>query len=433
VYEEFIFWGKWLLEGPKEDQALARLIATVPRPRGLLNDRDLKKFFPLVFNDPEVPTYTPVNGIVLDRIRPTSEEYRVHIIKRLVAPDLQASAISDPANQYCLLDLWLGALDAGNPTNQTVGQRSLGLNQIRAEIGDNGAINAAETMAIALAILHWGLNLDGYGVRFLVGCQLSPDHRPVYLSHVNGFKTFVPTVENVREILVPLYIGNRAWPRPAIGGFEGEMWRAFRRLYIDFSLYIIYRERRTMTVKDYAARWWLAGFFIRCIDRNMIPEPRLDNKHLPLPHKPYRRSAYDQYREFGPKPQIGPAQETEGEPSYKPTSKDGPPRKWGSRWRCGPGGQGDVPKSIDFVLPDPGEAQQREEDAGKSGNGKRLQIEGVNADKNENDKGKEENGKEENGKEEGGKENHDQENGKQENHDQENGRQENDKAKNTEI
>ena len=356
-----MFWTKWFGAGPPEDRALARLMAVVPAPRRFYEPDELRIAFPQVFNDPELPGFA-VWGLVFDRIAPVSEAYRRHLISRYVDPKLQAEALTHPKNQYGLLILYLGTENGRPATDPKVGNRPLSFPQLLGEIGKEGVLELAETMAATLAVLHWSAHLDGQHVRFVAGHQPSRHHRTVYLSHIQRLHPFSPDEETITSRLVANFLANRSWPRPVVSAgqavgvavekdeievgveleereeegkedgtvFRREVWLAFRSLYLDIAAYVIYRDK-DMLGDEYTHRARLPYLFIRALEA-LDPESRSLNascsanssadSNLTFDTYEYKRSPYDDYRERGPRPGDG-----EG-------SRMGPSRVWGSRLRA---------------------------------------------------------------------------------------------------
>lgn len=360
MHGDHAFWTRWFGAGPAEDRALARLMAVVPVPRRFYEPDELRLTFPQVFNDPELPG-GPVWGLVFDRIAPVSEAYSQHIISRYVDPKLQAEALTHPKNQYGLLMLYLGTEHGRPATDPKVGNRPLSLPQLVGEIGKEGVVELAETMAATLAVLHWSAHLDGQHVRFVAGHQPSRHHRTVYLSHIQRLHPFSPDGETVRSRLVPNFLANKSWPRPVVSTGEGvevktdelkvevegeeegekegnggdgdafrrEVWLAFRSLYLDIAAYVIYRDK-DMLGEEYGRRSRLPAIFIHTLeaietsDTDAHSNPSSSSSETP---EPYKRTAYDDYRERGPRPGEG-----EG-------SRMGPSRMWGARLRAGAEGE----------------------------------------------------------------------------------------------
>ncbi|SPO07492.1 uncharacterized protein DNG_10186 [Cephalotrichum gorgonifer] len=393
VHADLAFWTKWFATGPPEDRALARLLACVPQPRRFLNPEDLRLAFPQVLNDPELPG-GPVFGLVFDRIPPLSESYRRHLIAEFVEPALREEATNHATNQYGVLMLHLGA-DKGRPASDPrMGNRPFALPELLLEIGREGVVELAETMAATLAVLHWSAHLDGQHVKFMAGGQPSRHYRTIHLSHLHRLHPFSPDIETVRSELVPNFLANKSWPRPSLSlpSAEGEgevkrdvrapIWLAFRSLYIDVSMYVLYRDREILGEDAYSKRWWLPALFIRCIEATADPRPSTIPPEFGLPQEPYVRGEYDEYRERGPRPGDG-----EG-------SRRGPSRMWGGRFRRG---EGEKPpgENTQFVVKKERELSGIEEEGGHEGEGRLSGIHGLGLGLEEEEREGEEEGGEE--------------------------------------
>lgn len=335
-------------------------MASVPAPRRFYEPDELRLAFPQVLKDPALPG-GPVWGFVFERIAPLSEEYRRHLVSRFVEPRLQEEALKHPLNQYGLLMLYLSAEEGRPASDPRMGNRAFGLREMRMEIGIEGAVELAETMAVTLAVLHWSAHLDGQKVKFMAGAQPSRHHRTVRLSHVHRLHPFSPDPETVRSVLVANFLTNKSWPRPVVSSADGnkilggkkaedgdddddeeeeegmnrmrrDVWLAFRKLYLDVALYVLYRDKDILG-QEYAKRWRLPGLFIRHLEASaarkskapLAPSTPSTPSDPDLPQEPYVRTEYDEYRERGPRPGEG-----EG-------SRMGPSRVWGGRVRAGEG------------------------------------------------------------------------------------------------
>ncbi|CAI4213398.1 unnamed protein product [Parascedosporium putredinis] len=313
------FWSRWFRIGTNEDVALARLLPSVPKPVGYLKTRQIVRFFPEVMRD----------------------------------PDFQDAAIDDPDNTYCLLELFLGRDAANNPKVRRVGNRPLGLKEIHGEIGVEGSVRLAETMGLTLAVLHWGLLLDGHDIRFAIGARLFPTHRAVYLTRLSKMRKIRPGIQDIRSCLVPAFNANRSFPRPSLTGFAGKMWRVFRKVYLDVSLYIIHHDKKQQLIFERRTRWVLPIAFIRHLDFTIYPQPKGSDPGVAMPSGPYLPGPYDAWRERKDTLMDKAVKETDAQADEAPAPEEVVPRRWGARWRCGANGQGDAPDDMDFILPKP--------------------------------------------------------------------------------
>lgn len=334
MHADLSFWIKWFMAGPAEDRVLARLVAVVPTPRRFYEPGELRLKFPQVFRHPGLPGGM-VWGFVFDRIAPLSEGYRRHVIARFVEPQLQEEAVKHPLNQYGTLLLYLGA-ERGRPATDTkMGDRPFALPELLLEIGNEGVVELGETMAVTLAILHWSAHLDGQRVKFVAGAQPSRHHSTIYLSHIHRLHPFKPDPENVRSGLVANYLANKSFPRPVLSSeqttsaqtpedegqrnIRRQIWLAFRQLYLDVSMYILYRDKHILG-EQYSKRWRLPALFLQSLE---AAASEGKSPEVETPEVPYVRTDYDEYRERGPRPGEG-----EG-------SRMGPSRVWGGRVRDG--------------------------------------------------------------------------------------------------
>ncbi|KAI9888579.1 MAG: hypothetical protein M1814_006626 [Vezdaea aestivalis] len=143
-----------------------------------------------------------------------------------------------------------------------------------------------ESMASALAILHWRCNLDGLGVKFLLGGTPNdpPSGRPQWKPGMrgdrtmraqlwmNGFgrcMTFSKDVAGLDEAVVA-FKKNAFFPSPLLGeGRGGLLWRAFRTRYLVTSKQLLESEEGQES---------LAEAFVRMVEGGEGPaEERFDD------------------------------------------------------------------------------------------------------------------------------------------------------------
>ncbi|KAK3497419.1 zinc finger protein-domain-containing protein [Neurospora hispaniola] len=111
-----------------------------------------------------VPTY----ALLAERILPLPRSTRHLLIEKYCAPRGKQKALADPANNDCLVRVYLGSTN-GKSSGMFFSLRNLKLhlNQL---IELNLDIEAlASRMGIALAVMHWGANTDARDVEFVLG------------------------------------------------------------------------------------------------------------------------------------------------------------------------------------------------------------------------------------------------------------------------
>lgn len=115
----------------------------------------------------------PTHGLCTERILPLPEVTRQLLINKFCSPLGKAKALSDPANQDCLVRVYLGSLQ-GRSGGMFFSLRNfkLHLNQLvelRLDIS-----TMASSMGSALAVMHWAAETDARDVEFVLGSTTEP-------------------------------------------------------------------------------------------------------------------------------------------------------------------------------------------------------------------------------------------------------------------
>jgi hypothetical protein len=157
---------------------------------------------------------------------------------------------SNPADEHCLIRTLLGKRRRHNATNTSRLQRfslrnvQLHINQME-ELGlDVRAY--AETMAGALALMHWGAHVDANDVEFVLAPRISSSS-PRFQSHVLGehtlwildfdlVRSMSMDAAGVKQACMAFFKNERFYPREAR---DRALWQVFKGRFADPSKRII--------------------------------------------------------------------------------------------------------------------------------------------------------------------------------------------------
>ncbi|KAK5989937.1 hypothetical protein PT974_08200 [Cladobotryum mycophilum] len=135
------------------------------------SDRESTAFFnlrPGLVKAAEQVCHLPTSALVTERILPLPKPTRDLLIQKYCSPRNKAKAFEDPANNDCLVRVYLGSKQ-GKSGGMFFSLRNfkLHLNQmVEIELDVN---EMADRMAIAMAIMHWSAKTDARDVEFVLG------------------------------------------------------------------------------------------------------------------------------------------------------------------------------------------------------------------------------------------------------------------------
>lgn len=198
-------------------------------------------------------------------IHPLSEHARNILISEYCPEHQQEDAKENPANRICLAHIKLGL--APRKVNNPLPDRDMGLAELGKEDSDQAAedgpftlrdfsldsdqmtdlglpvLTYAEYMGVALARLHRELQLDGAGVRFVLGGPREADpegsrawqllqfgsHR-VWMTHFHRCRHATANLEGLKK-WKEAYLSNEGYfPRR---GRDKVLWNVFQQAYLD--------------------------------------------------------------------------------------------------------------------------------------------------------------------------------------------------------
>lgn len=117
--------------------------------------------------------HLPTHGLCTERILPLPEITRQLLIERFCAESGKTKALHDPANQDCLVRVYLGS-QKGRSGGMFFSLRNFKMHLNHVIELDLGVKEIASGMATALAVMHWGAKTDARDVEFALGSVTEP-------------------------------------------------------------------------------------------------------------------------------------------------------------------------------------------------------------------------------------------------------------------
>lgn len=207
--------------------------------------------------------HVPTHGLCTERILPLPEITRQLLIERFCAESGKTQALQDPANQDCLVRVYLGS-QRGRSGGMFFSLRNfkMHLNHV-IEIG-LGVDEIASGMATALAVMHWGARTDARDVEFALGSVKVPlpsmstaemaalppntwtgppsddleDFCPyktvLWLLDFNQVRPITMDAEGVAQVVEAFGINDPYYPRPLQESPVAQnLWDQFVKVYLD--------------------------------------------------------------------------------------------------------------------------------------------------------------------------------------------------------
>lgn len=148
----------------------------------------------------------------MERIPALPYPLRSALIQLFCPVHIQTAAYEAPGNADCLIRPYLGRLGRGSERDskgvapkRSFSLRNFGLDLGGMEVlgllkdGDGTAVCWAGVMGRTLAVLHWGVGVDGRDVEFVLGGR--PVGRTEHMTRVDGFvRATAPWSTNLPEL-----------------------------------------------------------------------------------------------------------------------------------------------------------------------------------------------------------------------------------------
>ncbi|KAJ5900115.1 hypothetical protein N7495_004859 [Penicillium taxi] len=150
---------------------------------------DDEDFWALVPTDPSQPQlFERRNILVAQRIFSIHKAIRLLLVKMFCPSDIQDLVVADPAENNCLIHLYLGS-KAAPLQFQKFALQNFELTSTRMDIIGLGGVEKthyAEAIAEGLALIHWSTDWDGRDVEFVLGTDLFPVEIKEFLIEGHG-------------------------------------------------------------------------------------------------------------------------------------------------------------------------------------------------------------------------------------------------------
>ena len=114
--------------------------------------------------------HMPTDVLVTERIHPLPQSIRTFLIEKYCPPAARESALNDPANDDCLVRVYLGS----HSRKPSSGMKFFSLRNFKMHLDqmvdlDIDIETVAKRMGAALAVMHWAARTDARDVEFVLG------------------------------------------------------------------------------------------------------------------------------------------------------------------------------------------------------------------------------------------------------------------------
>ncbi|KAI8721753.1 hypothetical protein NCS52_00317700 [Fusarium sp. LHS14.1] len=153
-------------------------------------------------------------GFMTRAIPALNPQHCMPLAKAFLDLTIRRGVMNDPWISEVRLRVRMGEMSPPNDhLNPQLLFRPVYFNQLRLEAGKRAVLRWAVGMGVVLATLHWGCDLDGEGVNFILGC--SKNSRPcLWATDFGDCKPMKPRGWKSRKCLGAI-MDNPTWPRPA--------------------------------------------------------------------------------------------------------------------------------------------------------------------------------------------------------------------------
>ncbi len=204
----------------------------------------------------------PEYGLVSSRIDPIPDKMVYTLVVRLGLYDKIPGGLSNMRTQYCLLRLYLGRRGERHAT-RSISLRNFDLLVNEMETMEFDTMKFAQTIAKALALLHWQANVDGNDVEFvlgrtprfamaptaadlratdtnsagvLFGPSLGQDGVAVWLLDFDQCQTFPHDEAGLQQLVRSFFFNDPYYPRPhAEDPKDVALWETLKNSYLQTS------------------------------------------------------------------------------------------------------------------------------------------------------------------------------------------------------
>ncbi|KAF4980453.1 hypothetical protein FZEAL_3539 [Fusarium zealandicum] len=144
----------------------------------------------------------PADTLITEKIPPVPMRIRNLLLSAFCPEELKAAAASCPANNDCLLRIYLGSYRHTPIDSSSFSLRNFTLHLgqlIDIKLGEDFLSTMAANMAIALAVMHWDAKTDARDVEFALGGSLNPMSEDT-VSQEEGHQSSNSELEPARKI-----------------------------------------------------------------------------------------------------------------------------------------------------------------------------------------------------------------------------------------
>ncbi|KAM7195473.1 Zinc finger domain containing protein [Rhypophila sp. PSN 637] len=247
--------------------------------------------------------HLPSEALFTEHIPPLSKPIREALIDLYCAPAKQASVRADPANQDCLLRVYLGRRRPRDENGQPKVVANFGLRNYNLHLDQMLELGLdvhlfAQMMGAALADIHWGAGVDAFDVEFMLGGRRiiaglyanNDRAADLWLLDFNLCSRFnldellgdrhEQKLDGLVEQLVHAFFANDPYyPRPRTQDEKGcevgdiSLWQAFAKAYLGRAEEIL-QARHRPAYED--LRRLPERFITRCVEKQKTLPPGVD-------------------------------------------------------------------------------------------------------------------------------------------------------------
>jgi hypothetical protein len=206
----------------------------------------------------------PTAALVTERITPLPLSIRIRLVEKYCAERIKKTALADPANQDCLVRVYLGSMK-GKSGQAFFSLRNFKLHRNQmVELGLDVEV-LAKSMGKALAIMHWAARTDARDVEFVLGVSSGDTSKAPTseqledlppCTYTGRIELFVLDFNQVRSITLDeagvalaveaVRLNDPYYPTPVpsrtLKSVEQQVWEAFSRSYLVASYEILVEE-----------------------------------------------------------------------------------------------------------------------------------------------------------------------------------------------
>lgn len=187
----------------------------------------------------------PTCALITERIPPLPSQTRHQLIEKYCSPRIKTQAHADPANQDCLVRVYLGSMQ-GKIRGLFFSLRNFKLHLNHMVELELDVKTLARRMGIALAVLHWAAKTDARDVEFVLGNSTNKDNTAeLFVLDFNQARAMTMDDDGVALAVDAWGRNDPYYPRP-LGNTDVERltWRTFVVAYLAASREILGQQEQ---------------------------------------------------------------------------------------------------------------------------------------------------------------------------------------------